>query len=299
MESCINATDEIVKKISNIQTKLKCDTPRHYLGVIYKLISPNKDVYVGKTVSLGFRFYCHKKYHNGGSKLNKSIKKYGWDKFEKKILYTTHIKENVVVELNKKEIYYIALFDSFCNGFNMTRGGDGGGFINHKHSDETKKKMSLRKCSENTRKLLSLSSTGREFSEETRKKISIAHKGRKFSDEAKKRMSLGHIGRKHSLETRNKISIGNSNRSDEIKKKMSEVQKLAWVKRKAMGWKHSEETKKKIREKIIGRKASDETRRKISERQTGRKHSEQARINNGLAQKRAWARRKGILVEPT
>ena len=300
MESCINATDEIINKISKIQKRYKSGATLRYFGIIYKLISPNKDVYIGKTVSLGFRFYCYKRYCRGG-KIGQCIEKYGWDNFEKKILYTTAIEKNIFVELNQKEKYYISLFDSFHNGLNMTPGGDGGGFVNHKHSDETKKKMSCaaRNCSNEKRERLRLAGRKRKFTEETRKKMSAIHKGKKISDETKRKMSLAHIGKKHSLEARKKISIGNNrartNRSEETKEKMIERQKLAWVKRKAEGRDIvSVETREKLRKKSTGKKASKETREKISKAQIGKKRSEQAKIHNSEAQKRAWARRKQL-----
>jgi hypothetical protein len=56
--------------------------------------------------------------------------------------------------------------------------------------------------------------------------------------------------------------------SEETKRKISEAQ---------IGRKHSEETKRKISEAQIGRKHSKETRRKLSEAQKGKKHSEETR----------------------
>ena len=56
------------------------------------------------------------KYHFG-----KAIKKYGFDFFTVEIL-----EENLSFEeANEKEKYYIALYDTYRNGYNETQGGDG------------------------------------------------------------------------------------------------------------------------------------------------------------------------------
>lgn len=54
-------------------------------------------------------------------KIYNAIKKYGSDKF-----YVETLEENIPLELlDEKEIEYIALYDSYKNGYNSTKGGDG------------------------------------------------------------------------------------------------------------------------------------------------------------------------------
>jgi len=63
--------------------------------------------------------------------------------------------------------------------------------LGHKHSDETKRKMSLAKKGLNTWM------KGKHLSEETKRKLSLAHKGKTFSEEHKKKLSLAQKGSKH------------------------------------------------------------------------------------------------------
>ena len=96
-------------------------------GAIYIIKNTaNSKVYVGQTtITVHERFMTHLKpsteKRNLNRKLYNAIRKYGKDKFFVETL-ETNIPLN---ELDEKEIYYIALFDSFNNGYNSTPGGDG------------------------------------------------------------------------------------------------------------------------------------------------------------------------------
>ena len=100
----------------------------------------NGKVYVGQTSKdvwsrwgLNGQQYCY----GQDTKFSKAIKKYGFDNFEHIIIQDELTKE----EANKLEKELIALYDSYKNGYNSTLGDDGGGFINHIHSEESKKLM--------------------------------------------------------------------------------------------------------------------------------------------------------------
>ena len=86
----------------------------------------NDKVYIGQTtLTVHERFMAHKKpsTHKRRStyKLYNAMLKYGVDKF-----YVETLEENIPLEqLNEKEIWYIDHYDSFNNGYNSTRGGDG------------------------------------------------------------------------------------------------------------------------------------------------------------------------------
>jgi hypothetical protein len=109
------------------------------------------------------------------------------------------------------------------------------------------KKIKRKATSEETKKKISISLSGRKRSEETKKKISISLTGRKVSNTSKKKNSLWHKGKKHSKETKEKIS--NS---------------LKGMKSPFYGIKHSQERIKKNRESHIGIKHTEETKTKIS-----------------------------------
>ena len=110
-------------------------------GVIYKITNKiNNKCYIGQTIRDFNKRYeatgegiervynFHKNNKKYGIYYNKhllsSIEKYGLDNFDvNKKLDVAYSKE----ELDMKEIYYISLYDSYNNGYNNTRGGDGVG----------------------------------------------------------------------------------------------------------------------------------------------------------------------------
>ena len=55
----------------------------------------------------------------------RAINKYGWDKFNHEIIgiVEAKTKEQVTLDLNEWEVYYIEKYDSYYNGYNETLGG--------------------------------------------------------------------------------------------------------------------------------------------------------------------------------
>lgn len=90
-------------------------------GIIYKITNKvNGKSYIGQTrYTLEFRWrqHLHKKdntyFHN-------AIKKYGAGNFSLEVL-----EECPYSNLNEREIFYIAKYDTFNSGYNLTIGGDG------------------------------------------------------------------------------------------------------------------------------------------------------------------------------
>jgi len=170
-----------------------------------------------------------------------TIKKYG--------LIVNIIEDGLSEEESfEREKFYINKFGRRDLGtgilVNQSEGGDGGSpMLGKKHSDETRKKLSL------THK-------GKKMSEECRLKMSLANKGKKrkpMSEETKLKISES-IKKKPPMseETKLKISLSNKGKicSDETRKKLSNSLKLkhsevGYVNRN-IGKKRSEETKLKI-----------------------------------------------------
>ena len=97
-------------------------------NVIYAYVKKenNKIVYVGQTVDLNTRHKQHIKYDafNINNKeynypLSRGIRKYGEDAYELIILEDNLTKE----QLNEREIYWIAYYDTYFNGYNQSTGG--------------------------------------------------------------------------------------------------------------------------------------------------------------------------------
>ena len=136
--------------------------------------------YIGQTNNPKRRYKEHKRHlgnYSGANLFHRALNKYSsmsdWE-------YT--IIEEVPKEmLDEREIYWIAFYDSFNQGYNMSKGG-------LRHDGYELPEESRRKISEALK--------GKNFSEETRRKISEALKGK----------PPGNKGKKLSEESRRKIS---------------------------------------------------------------------------------------------
>lgn len=139
-------------------------------GVIYKYTSPSGKVYIGQTTNERHRratWFCTK-YRYAGEAINRARAKYGPENFTYEVLYKKEFlnKELASIELDKWEIYFIGLYNSYNKGYNNSIGG----------------------CT----------SRGSKWSEEARERMSKQRKGKKQKRETieKRRHSLKGI--KHS-----------------------------------------------------------------------------------------------------
>jgi len=127
-------SEALIEQVDGDDTK--CRTGCIYL--ITNLIT--KKVYVGLTTrEPEIRWQEHEydsrnpKYH-----FHHSIKKHGWENFKPETL-----AENVPIEeLNDLEFYYIDLYNSYNNGYNSTKGGDGA--VGCRHTEEQRMAKSKR-----------------------------------------------------------------------------------------------------------------------------------------------------------
>ena len=179
-------------------------------GFIYKILSPNGKVYIGQTINLKKR----KSYYKTNNfkqqiKLWNNCKFYNWKPLENFEVIEECLcginKEN----LNKREKYWIKYFKSFKNGLNCNEGGNGN--VGHKHSDETKKKISKAllgvKHPEWRNKQKSKYTKGRRHTVKSKNKISET-KQKNMNDKTKNLISEGLKG--------NKNGIGNKGGSKQI-----------------------------------------------------------------------------------
>lgn len=135
----------------------------------------NGKVYVGLTSMIPEERWSNGKgYHTGYFRF--TIDKYGWDNFEHKILKDNLTKD----EASYWEMYYIRQYNSTDRnfGYNISFGGECGG---HPQTEETKKKIS--------KNGYHYGMLGKTHSEETKRKMSVSRTGKVFSDEIKEKLS--------------------------------------------------------------------------------------------------------------
>lgn len=95
-------------------------------GFIYKITNDiNDKVYIGKTLSsIEKRFQEHKKDssrpHMENRPLYRAMNKYGYDHFQIEL-----VEESSIETLSQREEYWIDFYNSYENGYNATKGGDG------------------------------------------------------------------------------------------------------------------------------------------------------------------------------
>jgi len=167
-------------------------------GIIYKATNKvNGKSYIGQTINpLKERIFKHiddilnSRYN---SYFHRAIRKYGKENFDWKIIAECDSLE----ELNKIEIEMIEKHNTFEDGYNLTKGGEGK--VGCKHTEASKRKMS--ESSKGGKNGM----YGKHHSEETKKKLSKSHKGEKnylygkhHSEEMKRKISEATIGNKTS-----------------------------------------------------------------------------------------------------
>jgi len=151
---------------------------------IYKITNTvNGRVYVGLSHSPLSRIKKHLNCETGCIKLHRAIKKYGKKCFIGDIIENNLESFELAAE---REIFYIELYNSFLCGYNSTTGGEG--IPGHKHSTETKLKMSEkasnRKVSDKQREKFRIQALkgsegyNKRYTSETRRKLSESQKER-------------------------------------------------------------------------------------------------------------------------
>ena len=114
-----------------------------YDGYIYKITNNiNDKIYIGQTrVTVHIRYQEHLRAvkDNRDTYLYRAMRKYGVDNFTVEVVesISCKTKDELIIQLNTKEIYYIKKYNSNDSnfGYNMTRGGDNTSDVNMKPCD--------------------------------------------------------------------------------------------------------------------------------------------------------------------
>ena len=101
--------------------------------------------YIGQAIDIRSRLMEHaNNNHTKKLAIYNSIEKHGVENFEAKVLVIINTfgknQKEIKQELNYHECFYIQMYDSYKNGYNMTPGGDSGR-LGFKHSKETIEKI--------------------------------------------------------------------------------------------------------------------------------------------------------------
>jgi len=146
-----------------------------------------------------------KNYYGSGIYINRSIKKYGKENFNKEILEICDTDS----QLKKREMFWITeLSTKSPNGYNLTDGGDGVLNPTQEIIDKRNEKLKLLVGEKN-------SHYGMKHSDSSKQQISMSLMGKSKSKQMKNRLSKTLTGRKLSKETKEKMSMSRNNRTPE------------------------------------------------------------------------------------
>ena len=95
-------------------------------GYIYKMVSPNNQIYIGQTINIKSRMYSYNKNKfKKQTKLWNNCRFYNWNPSEAFEIIEECLCGEDKILLNGREIYWINFYDSYLNGLNCTKGGKG------------------------------------------------------------------------------------------------------------------------------------------------------------------------------
>lgn len=159
---------------------------------IYKITNQiNNKSYIGFTKQKNPYTRINSHFHNKSDpskikNIHKAISKYGKESFTKQVLYQSKDKTHTL----EMETHFISMYDSRNNGYNMTDGGDSGGYT---HTNKTKEFLSEvhknKKLSQKHIDSIIAAQTGIPKSKDHIKNISKAHKGKSLSNEHRNSIS--------------------------------------------------------------------------------------------------------------
>ena len=176
-------------------------------------------------------------YLGSGTRVKRSIKKYGEDAFEREVI--RHFDTNVdAYSYEKKLVTLDTLKDTLC--MNIDTGGRG--------------RQSGYKMSEETRRKIGEASKGRFFSKEARDKISKVHKGKGKSKETKVRMSNAQKGEKNHRYGKGHLQKGGKNpmygKGDLVSGERNGMYGMSGEKNHFFGKSHTEKVKDELRKRF-------------------------------------------------
>lgn len=97
------------------------------MGYVYRILNTiNNKNYIGITVNYEERWQQHKRALRKNKHVNLKLQ-HAWNKYGEQSFIFEILEECADAQMYQKEIEYVCKFNSFDNGYNLTRGGDKGG----------------------------------------------------------------------------------------------------------------------------------------------------------------------------
>jgi len=205
-------------------------------GYIYKITSPNGEVYIGQTINLRKRksdYRCNS--FKKQTHLWNTCIKYNWNPSETFEVIDECLCGEDKKDINDREIYWISYYNSHKNGLNCTEGGKGQ--VGRVWTTEQKNKQREITLENGTGFQTGNKITlGKKLTENHRKKISESNKGHKAWNK----------GQETPIEVKEKISKSTTGEKNGFYGKKHSTETIEKIKESKTGFKHSEETKLKM-----------------------------------------------------
>ena len=146
------------------------------MNAIYKITnSINEKIYIGQTWRGLPRRFANHKCSKAQTKIRNAFIAHGANNFKIETIVTCDNQ----MTADYLEKFWITVYDSVDNGYNISLGGVGKTFLGQKHTEESREKIRLSKL-------------GKKASDATKKKMSEAH--RNPSEEIRKKISASLLG---------------------------------------------------------------------------------------------------------
>lgn len=119
-----------------------CESLPHTSG-IYKITNLiDNAVYIGQAKNIYDRYFSHHRYEykHKDFDLYKAIREFGLNNFSIEVIEICPLEK-----LDDREVFWIAFFDSFHNGYNMTAGGQNWSPKIHSIETEEKRRATQKK----------------------------------------------------------------------------------------------------------------------------------------------------------
>jgi group I intron endonuclease len=247
---------------------------------IYSILCITGKRYIGSAAYIDGRWKTHRwalargKHHS--QHLQRAWDRHGKDAFSWEVL--EYVEPARLIE---REQHYLDLFQAANPKYGFNISPTARSVLGTKHSEETKRKMSLAHKGKKPSPEAIAAMKGRKFSAEHRRNLSLASRGRKLSAEACANIAAAQCGKKLSAEHVAKIVAANTGRIPTFETRAKLAAAMTPERKAKMAASlQSPEVKAKIRASHLGKRKSEEHREKLSAHLRSPEH--RAKVSSAL-----------------